>query len=1438
MATQNRNDELLDDLASIVDGDPAALARHADHLADDDDARDLKHDAARIAEQLADAGADYEPPSDLEARVLAKLDAGVLEASAKPFALPEGAKRAAGIEDRDESPSVEAPPAIEARNESASREEPKPASEKTTAKATPKVEQQPKRRLWLVGALAVAAVIALAIIGKNQLATPSTDSQLADGVQPGGGLTGTVSRIVRAANDNESGLSLQLPGATAFVAATAGTQVPIGATVRTDDRTRVRLDLSDGSTIVVNHGSEVTLSAATPRAVVLRRGELVAEVAHLEQGPHATFETPTGNVEVLGTKFVLTATDTISSVRVARGAVRAHAKGQSLEVKAGEEGLMPRDAAASVTPAPEIARGVQWSELETEPEVGEQGIQGLGELRARRPGERQDRERPLTLSDHKVQVRIVEGVARTEIEETFRNDSGETLEGIYRFPLPPDARIASLSLEVDGRWEQGAFVEKDRAARIWRGVIRNATAVAQRQPEEEFIWVPGPWRDPALLEWQRGGRFELRIFPIPAHGERKIRLAYTQSIAATGKERSYVYPLPFSGDASTRVGNFSAEVRVAGARTVAHAVGYTMQSAPEQNGVTLRMNQTSFLPAGDLRVDYELEHGDAELRTWTFAGQATVPPPANSREGDEEVDSAQRQLHEDPRGYVAFALRPELPAWASNRARDYVIVVDASQSMVGERYDRAVRLATHLVSEMDRRDRVVVLACDSACQRIEGDPMTPSSATANTVRDWLAAISPAGASDLGATMRAAAAAAPDKDDETRETRVLYIGDGVASTGHRRAASLSSEVDHLASERLSFTTVSIGADSDTTVMQAIARAGGGHHIEYRPGERASTTALAILETTYGASLSEGQIEVPEGVVEVYPTTLPTLRAGEEVIVVGRLASTAPIRGEVHLRGKVGGRDFEQRYPVTITPSTGAGNAFVPQLWASKTIERLELEGRGENRPRIVALSKSFGVMSRHTSLLVLESEAMFRAFGVDRAQPTVQWTGDGDVETSESEGMIEQGDGMDLGSVGTGGFGGLGMRGAGSGAGAGGGRAAHAASMDDLSGANAAPEMASRRDSRARSRNEEAGEAPATEDRAPAINQAIDAQRMMQARPAEPAGVAPQPTAATSTAPVQQQFVPPPMARPGRWVRRVWVRTGEVQTTTSVTSGERRAVDTAQAALRANPDSRDRHRDLVRALSRAGELGPAKETVRAWMLRDPNDPEALTFLADIAAREGERDESLRVLSGVVDLAPGDASLHERLAKAFERGGDAARACSHRIALAEIQSGDAAKVAAAVRCERALGREEGARWLLDATSDATLRTRIETAASETVDPERARGELMLNATWSGGTDLDVALITPQGSRLSSAGGRTTVSATDSTALGRESVGLRRASVGTYVIEVTRTKADDATPAMGRIEVEILGSRRVLEFTMNGPRVTVGRVAVTRTAQTMGF
>jgi hypothetical protein len=156
------------------------------------------------------------------------------------------------------------------------------------------------------------------------------------------------------------------------------------------------------------------------------------------------------------------------------------------------------------------------------------------------------------LAKHAVKVRVVDLVARTEVDETFTNDTDEELEGIFRFPLPPGAQIEKLALEVDGKLDRGRL----RGSRQGRGDLarrdpeRGAEAVKQR---EEIIWVPGPWRDPALLEWQRGGRFELRIFPIPKRGSRRVCSRTRRLVEQSGGVRRFTYPLAHDTSGTTRV---------------------------------------------------------------------------------------------------------------------------------------------------------------------------------------------------------------------------------------------------------------------------------------------------------------------------------------------------------------------------------------------------------------------------------------------------------------------------------------------------------------------------------------------------------------------------------------------------------------------------------------------------------------------------------------------------------------------------------------------------------------------------------------------------------------------------------------------------------------------------------------------------------------------
>src|SRR6185436_1734905 len=121
------------------------------------------------------------------------------------------------------------------------------------------------------------------------------------------------------------------------------------------------------------------------------------------------------------------------------------------------------------------------------------------------------------------------------------------------------------------------------------------------------------------LEWQRGGRFELRIYPIPKHGSRKVILAYTQVVPPSGGERRYVYPLPHDPSGSTRVGRFDVDVQVRGhdATSGVTADGYALRAEKTPEGAeALTFHAEGFSPNGDLSVAYKLPDESHEVTAY------------------------------------------------------------------------------------------------------------------------------------------------------------------------------------------------------------------------------------------------------------------------------------------------------------------------------------------------------------------------------------------------------------------------------------------------------------------------------------------------------------------------------------------------------------------------------------------------------------------------------------------------------------------------------------------------------------------------------------------------------------------------------------------------------------------------------------------------------
>jgi hypothetical protein len=1371
-----------ENMTRVLDG--SASSALLDHIAACDTCRDARYDAEHGELLMSEAGSDFAVPEGLAAAL----------ATATPAAPGEEA-----------APTTERMPRVTA--EPLPTNEPQTpaleASQPTTpAKPAKPVVPQPVKALlrrWSIPVLAAAAAVAF-LIGRGSPGGTSVDDPELSGPPWRGKLQKLLTR--------DGKLEICAPSGSACKSAREGDEVPAGSQLRTDRVTLAELAFTDGSTLSLDRETILRLSTRG-RGGELVKGGVVADVERQENsGVRFTFKG--GHVDVLGTKFSLRSDEDSAAVHVARGQVRlSDGKGHDTVVLAGEEGRVFPGSVPITSPGAGLGEALGWSEsVRGEREEGEDGEpeprpRALGELKAKKPGERDERSGAVRLDSHAVRVRIAGSVARTEVEEVFTNQTDDVLEGIFRFPLPPDAKIERLALEVDGKLEEGAFVDRERAAAIWRGAIVQAAPQLRPQIKDEIVWVPGPWKDPALLEWQRGGRFELRVYPIPKRGSRRVVLAYSQLVKQSAAVRHYSYPLGFDPSGNSTPLDFSIDVQVRGhdpsfrVRTPGWDVGRSRQDGVEQ----MRFEARSFVPNGDFAVDYALPDRHAEVSAWGYRDGGSTP-------------------------YVALALRPKLPrASLGDSGRAVALVVDASRSVFGENYRRASALAMRMARDLEPGDRVTVLACDSTCRQLPGDLRAPGAQTAREVRRFLEHETPAGASDVTLAVSRGFRALQASG---RDPHVVYIGDGMATAGPTRPATIERAVRAALPARGRVTALGIGPESDADSLQALARGGAGSALPYVPGQPLADAALSGISALYGAALSDVQVQLPEGISQVAPVRLDPIVAGSEVLVAGRLDGMQ-LKGEAVLRGNLNGRPFEQRYPLDLTVSESSGNAFVPRLFAAARIADLERDGSDSARKEAVALSTLHSVASRYTSLLVLESAAMYKAFGLDNQRKTPEYTADLEAEGSSSDGELALSEDeakdakaearlslADQSSAGPatrspsrvaplpapkpagGGLSGVSGRGA----------TANPFRVDDAPRAAAEPEFAP----------------------PPAASAATPPADLSRAQPEEAKKKQRIPISSDEVLTLEPRFRQQPQ-RPMIPMRRIWERKGEIFTDRFVpkaASGS--AVTDVERELRRDESRRTNLKQAFALSSAAGDLSHAARLAERWLEKEPLDPEAITALADVEARRGHREAAIRMLGSVLDVRPGDTASHKRLARLEGWAGRPDLACRHRIAIAESKSTALELVAEAVRCARTTGMPEIAEALLAAAS-ANERSSIEQRAEKPADDDaRLSGDLRLEASWSGGSDIDLSLIDTEGHRVSWLGAatRSVITARDAVSSGREGLALRGAAPGEYVVELTR--GSGSGPAQGELVVTIAGSARRIPFSFDGDRKAVALLRIT--------
>jgi len=128
-------------------------------------------------------------------------------------------------------------------------------------------------------------------------------------------------------------------------------------------------------------------------------------------------------------------------------------------------------------------------------------------------------------------------------------------------------------------------------------------------------------------------------------------------------------------------------------------------------------------------------------------------------------------------------------------------------------------------------------------------------------------------------------------------------------------------------------------------------------------------------------------------------------------------------------------------------------------------------------------------------------------------------------------------------------------------------------------------------------------------------------------------------------------------------------------------GRADAADAAyQRAIALRPQEVDAHLARIQLLAQSGQMEALLAARRRLVAAAPRNPVYVVDLADELVRAGRREEALAALTAASGRAGGDSEMHERLALAFARLGESARALRETELVARADPNDPAALEA--------------------------------------------------------------------------------------------------------------------------------------------------------------
>ena len=532
----------------------------------------------------------------------------------------------------------------------------------------------------------------------------------------------------------------------------------------------------------------------------------------------------------------------------------------------------------------------------------------------------------LSISEHFVNVEISGDIATTSVEEVFVNNNDVTLEGDYIFPLPENSAVSEFYLYVDGKKVSAEVMDAKKAEQLYQEYLRKKI-------------------DPALLSFYGRGLFRARVTDIPAHGERKVEIKYSEVVPKEGALNRYVYPLDIEQFTDRPLEKLEIKVLLKSDRDIvnvfspSHTVTVNRRSPKE---VEVVLKKEDIKPDKDLYIYYEQSEKGYGVSLLTH-----------------------KELVED--GYFLLMMTPPIGEDERAGAREIVFVIDRSGSMRGEKMDQVKKALKYCVEHLNIIDRFNIISFASEVEPLFKAPVLADDTNKARGLEYIDDITPRGGTNINEAL--ITAIGQYEKDITAVKMLVFLTDGKPTVGTVEDANIIDNVSKVSDDITGFI-FGVGYDLNTFLLDRIAENFKGMTEYITPYEKIDDAVVRFYDAISKPALTDAKLDFGSAdVYDVQPIKLGSIFAGQQIMITGRYKAGGTT--DITLLGMTNGETREMTFPVDFKK---VKNPNIPILWATRQIayylDEIRLHGENEELvEEVKTLAQRYGIVTPYTSLFI-------------------------------------------------------------------------------------------------------------------------------------------------------------------------------------------------------------------------------------------------------------------------------------------------------------------------------------------------------------------------------------------------------------------------------------------------------------------------------------